>query len=141
MPAPTALETTELKVKEAESKVGSPRLYENQMREKVVPSGRHFDQNYTIHEATPITPETPVRNSAELKQTKAYVVNDGIEDSSLIANVENALKIGKSKFTGESVWARFVNGLKGLKIWNRRKGEQAKMKPEDYKPDSDMGGE
>lgn len=103
------------------AQVSSPSVDEDQLRQQVVPHAQKIDPSFNLDKATP-----PTASKSE-------------DDSDLVANVEQALKVGRSKLTGESIWARIGKAIIGANILNKRKTQKAQMKPHQYESDLDIG--
>lgn len=103
------------------AEVSSPGVDEDQLRQQVVPHVQKIDPSFNLDKATP-------PNTARSE-----------DDSDLVANVEHALKMGRSKITGESIWARIGKAIIGVNILNKRKAQKSQMKPQHYESDLDIG--
>lgn len=103
------------------AKVSSPSVDEDQLRTQIVPHAQKIDPGFNLNKATPATAE------------------NNKDDSDLVANVEHALKMGRSKITGESIWARIGKAIIGANILNKRKAQKAQIKPHQYENDLDIG--
>lgn len=103
------------------AEVTSPHQHEEELIQGVVQHTKKIDPTFAIDKATPAT------------------TDQSQDDSDLVANVEHALKVGRSSVTGESVWARMGKAIRGVNILNKRKAQKAKMSPDDFKSDLDVG--
>ncbi|TSC86248.1 MAG: hypothetical protein G01um10147_960 [Microgenomates group bacterium Gr01-1014_7] len=103
------------------AEVSSPSVDEDKLRQQVVPHAQKIDPSFNLDKATP-------PNAARSE-----------DDSDLVANVEHALKVGRSKITGESIWARIGKALIGSKIWHRRKAQQANVSIKHDPSQMDLG--
>lgn len=106
---------------ETTAEITSPSVDEDQLRVQVVPHVQKIDPSFNLDKATPGT------------------ASKNEDDSDLVANVEHALKMGRSKITGESIWARIGKAIIGSNILNKRKAQKAQMKPQHYESDLDIG--
>ena len=103
------------------AQVSSPAVDEVKLRHQVVAHVQKIDPGFNLNQATPATTE------------------DSKDDSDLVANVEHALKVSRSKITGEGIWARIGKAIIGANILNKRKAQKAQLKPYQYKSDLDIG--
>ncbi len=102
------------------AEVSSPSGDENKLRQQVVSHVQTIDPSFNVNKATPVT------------------VDQSKNDSDLVANVKHALKVGRSKVTGEGSWARLGKAIRGANIVNKRKVQQANLNPKDYESDLDI---
>ncbi len=103
------------------AQVSSPSVDEHNLRKQVVSHVKQIDPKFNLDQATPAT----------------AVYNK--DDSDLVANVEHALKMGRSGVTGEGIWARLGKAIRGTNIFNKRKMQKASLNPKDYQSDLDIG--
>lgn len=103
------------------AQVSSPSVDEDQLRQEIVSHAQKIDPSFNLDKATPVT------------------ASKNEDDSDLVANVEHALKMGRSKITGESIWARIGKAIIGVNILNKRKTQKAQIKPHQYENDLDIG--
>ncbi len=104
------------------AEVSSPSVDETKLRQQVVSHAQKIDPSFNLAKATPAA------------------VADSKEDSDLVANIEHALRIGRSNVTGEGIWARLGKAVRGANIWNKRKAQRVNLNPKDYESDLDIGG-
>ena len=103
------------------ARVSSPSVDESNLRQQVVAHAQKIDPSFNLDKATP------------------GAASKSEDDSDLVANVEHALKVGRSKITGESIWARIGKAVIGANILNKRKAQKAQLKPQHYESDLDIG--
>lgn len=98
-----------------------PTKQEQEIRDRVGKNANRAVPTFKMEHATP--PQMgKVIDFNTIQQLNAQEVGD---DSDVVANIENALKVARSKFTGESVWARIGKAIRGVKIWHKRSNQLA----------------